>query len=336
MIPGRPAGRPRSVLLLVIALLLAGGAAALAVGVLGSGARQGADEVPGSAEPDPSSPDRPESEGEGTEPPEGTAGSSTGPETPRPSGGREGASEEKVAGEPASGDTREPASGAAARPSPGGATDSLTGEAGETEAGPAAPEVARILARAERTYADLSSLRARFRQTIEVPLMDRRRDGHGIWYQAGRGRFRMDFLEPPEDEIVADGIHLWLYYPSTNPKQVIKSPLGSGETRAGTADVLARILEEARTAYEGTYAGRERVAGVETHRIALAPLDPGSPYRRVRVWIGVEDDLVRRFEITEANETVRTVTLTQLEPNVPIPEGTFRFTPPADADVFAR
>lgn len=321
---------------------------ALAVGVLGSGSAEDATAPPAIADAD--APGR--SSGSGGDPTDGTA--TPGPERPLADGEVESTSGEIPPDDPAPdrpvGEVRPPgASGAPGAPTGGADEAGSVGDrseprvdvgserraADDTSTG-SRPDVAEILERAERAYAGLASLRARFRQTIEVPLMNRRREGHGIWYQKGRGHFRMDFLEPPEDEIVADGTHLWLYYPSTNPDQVIKTTLGDARTEAGTADVLARILDEARTAYEGAYVGHERLAGVETHVISLRPLDPGSPYRRVRVWIGVEDDLVRRFEITEANETVRTVTLTELEPNARISEGTFRFTPPADADVFER
>ena len=39
-------------------------------------------------------------------------------------------------------------------------------------------------------------------------------------------------------------------------------------------------------------------------------------------------------EIVEINDTVRTVTLTSLEPNAPLPDSLFRFTPPPGAEVF--
>jgi outer membrane lipoprotein-sorting protein len=143
----------------------------------------------------------------------------------------------------------------------------------------------------------------------------------------------MDFEDPPEDEIVADGTFLWLFYPSTNPRQVIRSRLGAEGTSSGTADVLARILEEARTNYEGSYVGSEAVDGVATHVVSLRPTTR-SQYRLVRVWIAAQDFLVRKFEITEENETVRTVTLSALEPGAALADSLFRFVPPADADVF--
>ncbi len=189
-----------------------------------------------------------------------------------------------------------------------------------------------LLAEAERTYASLSSLRASFVQLMEVPLLERSSTGQGTWYQKGRDRFRMDFRDPPDDEIVADGTHLWLFQPSVQPHQVIRSTLADGVSDSSTPDLLARILSQARTAYRSRYEGRESVAGVQTHRIALAPIGR-SQYREVRVWIG-DDRLVRRFQILEENESRRTVTLSGLEPNVPLADSLFRFTPPPGVDVF--
>lgn len=234
-------------------------------------------------------------------------------------------------------------SGAEADPPETGARPSGEGgEAPETEPGPGptagvqaeGPDVETLLTRAEAAYSGLRTLRADFRQVIEVPLLERRREGHGTWLRKGRGRFKMDFTEPPEDVIVADGEHLWLYYPSTNPRQVIRSTLEGPETHAGTADVLARILSEARTSYTATYEGREDVAGVSTHVVRLRPTGR-SPYREVTVWIAADDRLVRRFRILEENETERTITLSDLRPDAPIADSVFRFIPPADADVFS-
>jgi outer membrane lipoprotein-sorting protein len=44
---------------------------------------------------------------------------------------------------------------------------------------------------------------------------------------------------------------------------------------------------------------------------------------------------VRRFEITEENETLRTVVLRDMQPDAPIEDDVFSFTPPAGTDVFA-
>ena len=179
------------------------------------------------------------------------------------------------------------------------------------------PEVRDLLARAEQVYDGLSSMQAEFDQTIEIALLGRKRSGSGTWYQKGNGRFKMDFADPAGDIIVADGSSLWLYYPSTHPGQVIRSTIDANTTGAGMVDLQ----------------GLEEVDGHSTWLVTLTPRTE-SPYRMVRVWVDAENLLVRRFEITEENETLRTVVLRNLQPNADIPDSTFSFTPPAGTDVF--
>ncbi|MFV1987537.1 MAG: outer membrane lipoprotein carrier protein LolA [Gemmatimonadota bacterium] len=224
----------------------------------------------------------------------------------------------------------------------GGEPAQSTGAAVSTDApveAPAtgqAPDAALLLADADEAYSGLRSLRAAFVQRVDLPLVDRTAQGHGTWYQVGRGRFRMDFIDPPDDVFVSDGEFLWLYQPSATPGQAIKSPLGgAGGQAAGGADVLANILSEARSSYDAVYEGTAIVSGVRSHVITLTPRGP-SEYRLVRVWVADRDRLVRRFRIEEQNETIRTVTLAELEPNVALPDSLFRFTPPEGVEVFDR
>lgn len=244
------------------------------------------------------------------------------------------------------------AAAAGAQPCTGGPAAPGAGPA-VPEAGPAAseagpvvpfaqihadtPDVRRLLARARARYGELESLRARFHQTVEVTLLDRRRQGEGTWYQKGRGRFKMDFTDPSGDVIVADGTHVWLYYPSTHPGQVIRSEIEASATGRGMVDLQGRIFEEARRGYEARDGGTEAIAGVETRLVVLTPsgdATDASQYRRVRVWVGTEDLLVRKFEITEENETVRTVQLRDLEPDAAIPDSVFDFQVPPGVEVF--
>lgn len=209
----------------------------------------------------------------------------------------------------------------------------VPGQAVAQEAGTPAPDVQVLLDRAREVYDGLTSMQAVFEQTIEIPLLGRRRDGSGSWYQKGPGRFKMDFTDPEGDVIVADGQFLWLYYPSTHPGQVIRSAIEANVTGAGMVDLQGRIFEEADSGYDALLQGTEDVKGHVTWRIALTPTGE-SPYQRVRVWVDADSFLVRRFEILEENETVRTVILDEIRPNDSIADSVFEFVPPEGTDVF--
>lgn len=189
-----------------------------------------------------------------------------------------------------------------------------------------------LLALANAAYASLDRLKAAFSQRIENPLLGRTREGRGTWYQAGRNRFRMDFDEPAGDIYVADGSCLWLYEPSLHD-QVMVSPLEEG-VEIGTVDILGRLLSQARTAYDAVDEGTGEIAGVETRIVSLTPRELPARYVEIRLWIGVSDRYVRRFRIREENQTLRTVTLTPLEPQARIDPGVFEYAPPEGVPVF--
>ena len=189
-----------------------------------------------------------------------------------------------------------------------------------------------LLALANSAYASLDRLKAAFAQRIENPLLGRTREGRGTWYQAGRNRFRMDFDEPAGDIYVADGSCLWLYEPSLHD-QVMVSPLEEG-VEIGTVDILGRLLSQARTTYDAVDEGTGEIDGVETRIVSLTPRELPARYVEIRLWIGVSDRYVRRFRIREENETLRTVTLTPLEPQARIDPGVFEYAPPQGVPVF--
>lgn len=253
------------------------------------------------------------------------------------------------AGSPSGGAAR------AAQPAPGADTvetgcehddsaasaDSATADGGPGappgEAAPSSqssPDPRAVLRRAQERYRSLESLRAEFRERVQVPLLNRERSGRGTWYQKGRSLFKLDYAEPPEDVVVSDGTHVWTYYPSSQPGQVTRTALEKSDRGREMVDLMGRIFREARQGYRAEYAGRETLDGVDTHHVVLTPTGE-APYRRVELWIAPEDHLVRKFDVTEENETVRTVTLTDLEPNARIADSVFRFEVPEGAEVFS-
>ncbi len=189
-----------------------------------------------------------------------------------------------------------------------------------------------LLALANSEHASRERMKAIFTQRIENPLLGRTREGRGRWHRAGGDRFRMDFDEPAGDVYVADGSCLWLYEPSLHD-QVMVSSLEEG-VELGTIDILGRLLSEARTRYDGVDEGTEVIDGVETRVVSLTPRALPARYVEVRLWIGTPDRYVRRFRIREENETVRTVTLTRLEPDAPIDPSVFEYAPPAGVPIF--
>lgn len=193
-------------------------------------------------------------------------------------------------------------------------------------------EAMAILEGAAARYADVESLCASFSQTLEVTLLDRRVDSAGELCQQAPDRFSMRFSDPEGDVVVADGEWIWIYYPSTDPRQVLRAPLGSG---AGRFDFHEEFLGSPRERYRAQTVGEEVLGGVRTAVLALDPIG-SSPFLRATLWVDVSRGLILQLRTEEENGSVRTVRLGDLRLNLEIPGETFRFVPPEGADVITR
>lgn len=230
-----------------------------------------------------------------------------------------------------------PAGGAA--PAPGAPVPPAVPDgAKQLPAAPAAAEPAagaeaeRILERVERTYSGVRSMQADFVQDLRVPLLGTSQRSSGKLYQRRPDRFLMKFSDPAGDVIVADGRSFWMYYPSSDAKQVMKTSIAEGTQQV---DLHQQFLSNPTARYNGTLDGDETVDGHRTHVLTLVPKQQ-SPVRRLRIWVDTDDYSVRRFEMTEENESVRRIELRNLKRNVDLPDGLFAFTPPRGTQVFEQ
>ncbi len=198
-----------------------------------------------------------------------------------------------------------------------------------TAAAPAeAQSAAGLLERAAERYAGLDALCADFQQRLQVPLLGQTTESRGRLCQRAPSFFRMDFSEPEGDEIVADGEHLWIYYPSTQPGQVVQTDLRGG----GAVDFHREFLSEPNRRYVVEPEGSETVAGRRTERIRLTPR-AAAPYTRATVWIDTDEALVRRIEIEQDGGSTRRIEMSDLTLNPDLADDFFRFAVPEGTHV---
>ena len=197
----------------------------------------------------------------------------------------------------------------------------------------AAQDGATVLKRASAAYTNMRSMRADFVQRRQNPLLGSDNTSRGTLYQRKPDRFLMKFSDPAGDVIVGDGKYFWLYYPSVDPKQVLRSPAADAD--AGGVDLQAQFIGDPLRRFRYTYHGRQNVGGRPAHVLTLVPRqDLG--YQTLKVWIDAADHLVRRFQITEQTGAVVEFQLNNLELNAQLGDNLFRFTPPAGARVVER
>jgi len=192
------------------------------------------------------------------------------------------------------------------------------------------PAPGPILERASARYRALSALEADFTQVVDHPMLGRL-ESRGHLYQTGQSKLAMRFRDPPNEAIVADGKHLWVYTPSATPNQVLRYDLPSGRTYG--VNVLSWILDRPAERYHARYHGRGTVTGRDVDIIDLIPKDAGLPFSAATVWLDHETGLPRQVSLAERGNNQRTITLDNIVTNVALPKDVFVFRVPRGARV---
>jgi outer membrane lipoprotein carrier protein len=181
-----------------------------------------------------------------------------------------------------------------------------------------------VLDRAVAVYSRLSSLRAEFTQTLTNPLTGSAARTTGTLLRKKPNLLSISFDNG--DRIVADGLNLWIYAPSSVPGQVIRQSSRGAAT--STFDPAGEFLTAPHSRYTASSSGTAAVNGRAAHLISLAPKSSNAPFSKVRLWVDDADNTVRQFEVTDRNGLTRTILIKRMTMNQPIPGSSFRFTQP--------
>ena len=191
-----------------------------------------------------------------------------------------------------------------------------------------APDAGAILDRAVAALGRATTMRADFTQRIRDQMLGTDETSSGEFLEQRPGRFAMRWRHPPGDLIVADGRVLWVYLPSSAPRQVVKSSLSG---RPGeSADFVEEFLDHPQLRFTVSWVRVDTVGTRPADVLALVPRQSVNlPYQKAQIWVDRADSLVRRVEINEGSGAVRRITLDHLQINADLPASSFRFTPPA-------
>jgi outer membrane lipoprotein carrier protein len=194
-----------------------------------------------------------------------------------------------------------------------------------------AQDAPAALARAERAYGAVRSVRAEFHQTITNPMLGAPETSSGTLFLVKPDRFAMRFADPAGDRIVADGTWLWAYTPSTVPNQVIRQPIPVAG--AATPNLFAQFVDRPMERYEATALGRDTVAGDPVDLVRLVPRVSGLGFRRATIAISTRTGWIRSVATVEDSGQERTLVLTTIVPDAPVPAEEVRFAPPRGTKV---
>lgn len=189
-----------------------------------------------------------------------------------------------------------------------------------------------LMEEAGARYRGLRGFCATFEQALAVPLLGETTYSKGSLCQERPNLFAMRFSDPEGDLLVADGEAFWVYYPSSDPRQVLRFDM---EVRPGGVDFHREFLETPGEKYALEYLGEETLSGRSTHLISLKPFE-SSGFQEARIWLDSERSLILQARIGMENGSVRTVTLSEIQLDPTPDPSRFQFTPPAGAQVIRR
>lgn len=187
-------------------------------------------------------------------------------------------------------------------------------------------ELEAVLARAQRAYDSMRTLRVEFTQVITNPMLGAPEHSGGVLFLAPPGRFAMRFSHPQGDRIVADGRWLWLYTPSSVPDQIIRQPIpASGAT---TPNLFAQFIDRPLERYQATYLGKQELNGEPVDVVRLVPRTADLPFREAVLSLAAGDGWPRKLTLTEPSGQRRELVFSHPEVNVEIQPDEFSFTVP--------
>ncbi|MFI4921409.1 MAG: outer membrane lipoprotein chaperone LolA, partial [Gammaproteobacteria bacterium] len=179
------------------------------------------------------------------------------------------------------------------------------------------------VARMQAFLKDVKTLKASFTQVVLDANLKQMKQSTGTLLVKRPDRFRWDYAKPNAETVVADGKHLWLY--DVALQQVTVKPLG--ETLAASPAVLLAGSNDVDKSFTVTDQGeKDGLAWV-----VLTPKVKDSDFESVRLGFKGED--VSEMDLKDNLGNTTRISFDHIRRNPEVDDKSFRFVPPAGADV---
>lgn len=187
-----------------------------------------------------------------------------------------------------------------------------------------AEDASEVVAKLQRKYDSITSIKAAFTQEVSSKGMPATSSRGNVWLKKP-GKMRWEYQEPAKDIIVSDGKTIWLYQPDLN--QAIKSPASSGASSMAT-DFLSGIGKIEKefivilSSAEGQY-----------HVLTLTPKSEQPSLKKLVLEVGKYSYLVEKTVITDHFGNQTSVSFTDITLNSQIKDSLFKYAPPRGAAI---
>lgn len=175
-------------------------------------------------------------------------------------------------------------------------------------------------------FQNTTSMRAKFQQTVVDNLGRKVQEVTGTMQLQRPGKFRWDYNKPYVQLIVGDGKKVWLFDPDLNQVTVrsLDKVLGSSPAAllAGSKDI------------DKTFDLRSVGQQGELNWVEAVPKEKESGFDKVV--LGFKGTMLHEMEMRDSFGQITVIEFTQQEINPKLNDKSFRFVPPAGADVLSE
>lgn len=172
---------------------------------------------------------------------------------------------------------------------------------------------------------DVKSGRAAFTQTVTSADGQKKRGSSGSFEFVRPNRFRFAYAKPFEQLIVSDGRKVWIHDVDLNQVSVRKLSQALGATPAA-------LLAGASLEQEFELAAQPSQDGIDW--VQATPRQKDGAFQSMRIGFRGKD--LAAVEILDSFSQRSLLQFSQYAANVALPEQSFRFVPPAGADVIEQ
>ena len=185
-------------------------------------------------------------------------------------------------------------------------------------------QAASVTERLHNFFAEQGSMRADFVQTVQGAAFAQPEESRGAFMLQRPGKFRWDYRQPYQQQIVGDGARLWIY--DVDLEQVIVKPMD-----AALGDTPALLLSGGGNISERFDVGElaDRSDGLLWARLLPRQADTG--FKEIRLGFGKKH--LQAMELVDGFDQVTRLVFSNIKTGVSLPKDSFQFVPPEGVDV---
>jgi chaperone LolA len=186
-----------------------------------------------------------------------------------------------------------------------------------------ADESEKILTKVQKKYETIKDVTAVFTQNITFGVSKMEQSFHGTLTMKKGNRYR---IEMEQQTIVTDGKTVWSY---SHPNNQVIIDKYKEDPKSFSPD---RVLINVPKNYNTIFLGNENLFGKKTAVIKLTPKESKSLVKSMKVWIDLEDHLMRKIEIIDVSDNINLYLINSIKLNTGVSDILFKFEIPEGTD----